>query len=101
MVILILAIVLFIIIIIIIIIIYESGKADDLAHLTTDYRVAMLHKFNELRDDPAMTDAKWREWLPIFEDAEELFAKTHPHIRDFYRPSEHIKAELAGDELPR
>ena len=33
----------------------------------------MYAKLRELFDDPAMTDAKWREWLPVFEfaDAEE------------------------------
>lgn len=30
----------------------------------------MKHKIKELSDDPSMSYLKWKEWLPIFEEAD-------------------------------
>jgi hypothetical protein len=32
----------------------------------------MSSKLRQLIDDPTMTDAKWRQWLPVFEEADAI-----------------------------
>ena len=41
----------------------------------------LLKEFVRMRDDPFMSDQKWREWLPIFRYADELIQKTFPKIK--------------------
>lgn len=50
--------------------------------LATHYYCDMGNKLQELMEDSSMMDGKWKEWLPIFEDADTIFAKTHPYIQN-------------------
>lgn len=59
-----------------------------------EYYELMRLKFEELKRDCSMSDAKWFDWIALFEDAEQRFAQTHPEIKSFTRPSFYIKAEL-------
>ena len=69
----------------------ESKKAKEATFIWCD----MSDKLNELLDDPAMTSAKWREWLPIFEAADECFAKTHPYITSPPRLADTVRQIIA------
>lgn len=40
-------------------------------------RDIMFHMLMELLDDPAMTDRKWAEWLPVFEYADRYYAENN------------------------
>lgn len=33
----------------------------------------LFNKYLELCDDPFMNDAKWKEWIPVFEYADKLY----------------------------
>lgn len=47
-------------------------------------RSLMYNKFIELKEDPAMTDAKWAEWLPVFEYTDRCYAeKSHNKVKFF------------------
>lgn len=41
----------------------------------------MFNKYVELCDDSLMTDNKWKEWLPIFEEADRIFARDCPDMK--------------------
>lgn len=58
----------------------------------------MGKKYHELIDDPFMSSEKWREWLPIFEDADRRFEEAYPHVKDFFRYGDVVRAEI--DDLP-
>lgn len=73
----------------------EREKVGERELAATLYWCDMGDLFRELRDDPFMTSAKWRGWLPLFEDADRRFAETHPHVKDFFRYSEAVKREIA------
>ncbi len=77
---------------------YRTKKAGERELAATFYWCDMGDKFHELRDDPFMTSAKWREWLPLFEDADRRFGETHPYVRDYFRYSEAVKREIT--DLP-
>lgn len=64
----------------------------------TYYWLDMGALFHDLRDDPFMSDAKWREWLPFFEDADRLFIKTHPYIKQFTPYADLVRREI--DDSP-
>lgn len=73
---------------------YRSRRASEQSLHATYYYCDMGNLFLELRDDPSMDSAKWREWLPLFEDAERMFTETHPYVGEFFRYSEAIKKEI-------
>lgn len=54
--------------------------------------------FHELRNDPFMTSEKWRAIVPLFEQADDLFAETHPYGKKFVRYSDLARREI--DRLP-
>lgn len=45
-----------------------------------DLDCLMSKKFLELHDDPFMNDKKWREWLPVFEFADEEVRRKAPRL---------------------
>ncbi len=68
-----------------------------------DRELAAMHRwcnmgdvFHELRDDPFMTTAKWRDLLPLFEEADHAFARTHPHLKKSTRYADLVRQEING-----
>lgn len=41
----------------------------------------MFDKYVELAEDPLVTDAEWKEWLPVFEEADKIFARDCPDMK--------------------
>lgn len=76
----------------------RAAKVVERALAATYYYCDMGKLFLDLSDDPFMTSAKWREWLPLFEDADRHYAETHPYLGDFFRYAEAVKREI--DDLP-
>lgn len=58
------------------------------------YYCDMGDRFDEMRDDPFMSAEKWKEWLPLFEDADDRFAQTHPYIENPLRYSDLVRQEI-------
>ena len=55
----------------------KKGKAElDAVDLHCD----MSSKLRELMDDPFMSSEKWKEWLPIFQAADERCKQLHPKM---------------------
>jgi len=77
---------------------YVKKRLDDRADAATTYWCDMGSKYHELIDDPWMSSEKWKEWLPLFEDADRRYAETHPYIKGFYRYAEAVRREI--DDLP-
>lgn len=46
-----------------------------------DLHSDMFNKYVELADDPIMSDRKWKEWLPIFEEADRICARDCPDMK--------------------
>jgi hypothetical protein len=76
----------------------RAQKAGNRALEATEYRCLMGKLFNQLRDDPFMSSEKWREWLPLFRDADDRFTETHLYIKEFGRYAELVEKEI--DDLP-
>lgn len=76
----------------------RSVKANECALAATYYHCDMGKLFLELIDDPFMTSAKWREWLPLFEDADRCYAETHPYLKNFFHYAEAVRREIT--DLP-
>ncbi len=77
---------------------YKSEQGNRRALAATYYYCDMGKLFLDLIDDPSMSSEKWREWLPLFEDADCHFAETHPYVTDFFRYAEAVRREI--DDLP-
>lgn len=54
-------------------------------------------KFEELMNDPFMNASKWRDWLPVFEYADEVIGKNSRT----YIPSraEYIRTQILGESV--
>lgn len=50
--------------------------------------------FHELRADPFMTTAKWKDLLPLFEEADQRFAETHRYIKKFTPYADLVRREI-------
>ena len=46
-----------------------------------DLHQDMVKKYNELIEDNLMSDLQWKEWLPIFKEADRIFARDCPDIK--------------------
>jgi hypothetical protein len=62
------------------------------------YYCDMEDLYHELVNDPFMSSEKWKEWLPLFEDADRRFAEAHPYAKDFFRYADAVRREI--DDLP-
>lgn len=47
-----------------------------------DLHCDMWEKIQELLDDPTISDTKWKEWLPIFDEVDRYCEKNYPGITD-------------------
>lgn len=77
--------------------IYWLKRRTDRALWALHYWLDMGKLFGELREDPFMTTAKWKEWLPLFEDADRIYEKFHPDPKRFLHYSELVQREIAYD----
>lgn len=77
---------------------YRAKKVGRRELAATFYYCDMGDLYRELLDDPFMSSEKWKEWLPLFEDADRRFAEAHPYVKDFFRYAEAVKQEI--DDLP-
>ena len=62
--------------------VWHLRKQERRIHRASTIYWDMDKKIDELFEDPFMTEAKWKEWLPIFEVAEaeyRLLEPTLPH----------------------
>lgn len=63
--------------------------------------VEMYHKYCELVDDCTMTQAKWKEWLPIFEHADQIYESSNYLGIKFDRLADYVRREISDKGLTR
>jgi hypothetical protein len=54
----------------------------------------MSSKVMELLESPFTDYSDWKEILPICEQADELFERTHPSIKTFYRLARAVRHQM-------
>lgn len=78
---------------------YKSAKQKRVRNaerVAASLHRAMQSKLQELEADLTMTELKWREWLPIFEAADEECWRLSPRtVRNLGWVSDEVR-ELAG-----
>ncbi len=75
-----------------------TEKENERTLAATFYYCDMGDRFHEMIDDPFMSSEKWKEWLPLFEDADRRFGEAHPYIKDYFHYAEAVRQEI--DDLP-
>ena len=62
-----------------------------------DLHCDMYDKYRELLDNPLMTYLKWKEWLPLFEAADERCLRLSPDTESLGRVSDFVKRAISDD----
>lgn len=57
----------------------------------------MFDKYIELMDDPSMSYFKWKEWLPLFEEADRRCINLSPEAKKLGRVSDYVKQAIRDD----
>ena len=58
----------------------------------------MFNKIRELRDDPSISDAKWREWLPLCRFSDDLLRQCSQ--LPFCSLEQMVQEEIEPDSYP-
>ena len=62
-----------------------------------DLHCDMYDKYRELLENPLTTYLKWKEWLPIFEEADERCKRLAPETANLGRISDFVKRVISDD----
>ncbi len=76
---------------------YRCRRDEKRLELAQMFHNDLFNKMRKLRDDPFMTDEKWREWLPICRFSDDLLGQCLP---SFYSLEGMVKREIKPDEQP-